>query len=159
MTEIDVSNLSDTPNKSYPVDFNIPVSCAKYRIELVNNVYNLFLKSGLTTKMLDGKLISKTISTTEEKIVIVMQFEPSQGYLFNYILDRSDYSMDDLTTALESANVFFTEYEISRQSQNSIDKYISTLGRYERTWHGLTSKPDYNLTLFKSSILPDFNIE
>lgn len=159
MTEIDVSNLSDTPNKSYPVDFNIPVSCAKYRIELVNNVYNLFLKSGLTTKMLDGKLISKTISTTEEKIVIVMQFEPSQGYLFNYILDRSDYSMDDLTTALESANVFFTEYEISRQSQNSIDKYISTLGRYERTWHGLTSKPDYNLTLFKSRILPYFNIE
>lgn len=149
----------DVPNKSYPVDLNIPVSCAKYRIELVNNVYNLVLKSGLTTKMLNGELISKVINDAEEKIVVTMHFTEDQGYLFNYILDRSDYTIDDLTSALELASAFFTEYEISRQSQNSIDKYIGTLGRYEKTWHGLTSKPDYNLTLYRGRILPYFNIE
>lgn len=155
----DVADTADVPNKSYPVDLNIPVSCAKYRIELVNNVSNLVLKSGLTTKMLNGKLISKVIDDDNEKIVVTMHFAQDQGYLFNYILDRSDITIEDLSVALDSANSYFTEYEISRQSQNLIDKYIATLGRYEKTWHGLTSKPDYNLTLFRGRILPYFNIE
>lgn len=155
----DVAETADVPNKSYPVDLNIPVSCAKYRIELVNNVSNLVLKSGLTTKMLNGKLISKVIDDDNEKIVVTMHFTQDQGYLFNYILDRSDIAIEDLSVALDSANSYFTEYEISRQSQNLIDKYIATLGRYEKTWHGLTSKPDYNLTLFRGRILPYFNIE
>jgi hypothetical protein len=155
----DVADTADVPNKSYPVDLNIPVSCAKYRIELVNNVSNLVLKSGLTTKMLNGKLINKVIDDDNEKIVVTMHFAQDQGYLFNYILDRSDITIEDLSVALDSANSYFTEYEISRQSQNLIDKYIATLGRYEKTWHGLTSKPDYNLTLFRGRILPYFNIE
>lgn len=156
---VSVCDSVDTPNKSYPVDLNIPVSCAKYRIELVNNVYDLILKSGLTTKMLNGQLVSKVIDNENEKIVVTMQFKTDQGYLFNYILDRSDISIDDLTAALDKSNSYFTEYEISRQSQNIIDKYINTLGRYEKTWNGLTSKPDYNLTLFRGRTLPYFNIE
>lgn len=154
-----VTDQTDVANKSYPVDLNIPVSCAKYRIELENNVYNLVLKSGLTTKMLNGKILSKTIDDNNGKITVVMLFTEDQGYLFNYILDRSDYTIGELINALRLANTFFTEYEISRQSQNSIDKYINTLGRYDKTWNGLTSKPDYNLTLFRSRILPYFNIE
>lgn len=159
LAAITTIDTEDTANKSYEVDLNIPVSCAKYKIELVNNVSNLTLKSGLTTKMLNGKLISKEINNTEEKITITMKFTADQGYLFNYILDRADITIDELCTALDAANNFFTEYEISRQSQNVIDKYIGTLGRYEKTWNGLTTKPDYNLTLFRGRILPYFNIE
>jgi hypothetical protein len=160
MTDTNALSLpTDVANTSYPVDLNIPASCAKYRIELVNNVANLVLKSGLTTRMLNGKITAKTIFDDAKKIVIDMSFTPDQGYLYNYILDRADVNIDELTEALDKAHAFFTEYEISRHSQNFIDKYIAGLGRYEKTWHGLTSKPDYNLTLFRGRILPYFNIE
>jgi hypothetical protein len=149
----------DAKNPSHPVDLNIPVECAKYRIRLLNNIYELCLKSGLTTRMLNGKITSKEINHETKTILIVMNFASDQGYLFNYILDRSDISIDDLTIALEKANDYFSEYEISRQSQNVIEKYILGLGRYERTWSNLTGKPDYNLTRFKSRTLPYFNIE
>ncbi len=166
---IDMSNTnntvdSNTPqedpvNKSYPVDLNIPVACIGYRIELVNNVHNLTLKSGLTTRMLNGKITEKTILHDSKKIVINMTFTEDQGYLFSYILDRSDITIDELTDALDVADKFFTEYEISRQSQNIIDKYIASLGRYEKTWYGLSTKPDYNLTLFRNRTLPYYDIE
>ncbi len=150
---------ADAANPSYKVDLNIPAECVTFRIIIKNNVYDLKCKSGLTTKLLNGRIISKEILTTEKKVVFTVEFTPSEAHIFNYLLDRSDLSINELFDAVYAARKFFEEYDITCKSQTSIDKYIASLSSYQRTWTGLTTKPDYNLTIFSNRMLPYFSLE
>jgi hypothetical protein len=150
----------ETPNKSYPVDLTIPMSCSKYAIRLVNNVFHLTLTNGLTSRMLETQIISKKIDHAAKQIDINCNFKNNEGHIYNYILDRSDISTDDLILAMIEAKKYFEYYEITRRSQHRIDTYINRISiRYENVLKNLTSKPDYNLTLFKSRLLPYYDIE
>lgn len=149
----------DRANPSYKVDLNIPVECAGYKIVLENNVYKLNLKSGLATRILNGKITNTDIQDNKRTIIITVQFDKTDSHIYNYMLDRAEILIDDLTEALSAAYAFFEEFEVSRKSQNIIDKYISSLARYEKTWFRLTNKPDYALTIFKNRMLPYFHLE
>jgi hypothetical protein len=150
-------------NKSYPLDLgSISVQHSDYRLILNSNVCTLHLKSVLTSKIIEGRIVHENVDDLTKTITMRIEFTPDDIALFNYILDRSDidiYDIYELASTLESASTFFRDYEISRQSQNNIDRYISSLGKYKRTWHNLTEKPDYNMTLYRSRILPYFDIE
>lgn len=149
----------DRANPSYKVDFNIPVECAGYKIILENNVYTLTLKSGLATRILNGKITQTNIQDSKRTISITIHFDKSDAHIYNYMMDRAEILIDELTEALDAAYKYFDEFEVSRKAQNTIDKYITNLARYEKTWNGLTNKPDYALTLFRNRMLPYFNLE
>ena len=53
----------DIANPSYKVDLNIPAECTKYKIIVKNNVYDLTCKSGLTTRLLNNRNVTKIIET------------------------------------------------------------------------------------------------
>lgn len=146
-------------NPSYKVDLNIPMQCAGFKVVISNNVYTFECKSGLATRLIDHKITSKTIFADERRVVCETHFNKDEGYLFNHILNRSEIDIDELFIALQAANNYFEEYDVLSKSQVMIDKYIANIGRYNKTWHGLTSKPDYNLTLFRNRMLPYFHIE
>ncbi len=149
---------ADIPNVSYTVNMNIPAECTSYRIFISNNVYDLQCKSGITTRLLNSKKPTQKIDHKDQSVTFSITFDADEKHIFNYLLDRSDIDITELLHALDAANKFFEEYEMSCKSQNCITKYINNLSRYTRTWTGLTSKPDYNLTLFSNRMLPYFNL-
>ena len=146
----------DNANKSYAVNMIVP---AGYKIIIANNVYNLTCKSGLTTKLLDNKEVVKEVDDKAKLVTFTTDFSTEEAYMYNYLLDRADVTINELFLILLKANTYFSEYEITCKSLTNIDKYINTLSRYQRTWTGLTSKPDYNLTIFTNRTLPYFSLE
>ena len=149
----------DVANPSYKVDLNIPAECAKYKIIVKNNVCDLTCKSGLTTRLLNNRNVTKTIDSKASKVVFEIIFTPEEAHIYNYLLDRSDLTIGELFDTIRAAHGFFLEYDITCKSQTTIDRYINTLGQFNRTWTGLTSKPDYNLTIFSNRMLPYFSLE
>ena len=149
----------DTINASHSGDLNVPAEYADYRIIVSNNVYNLPCKSSLTTKLLDSKKVIRQVDNELKRFLFITTFSKEEAHIFNYILDRSDLVVNDMFCAILAAYQFFTEYEISCKTVINIDKYINCLGNYKRTWTGLTSKPDYNLTIFTNRTLPYFSLE
>ncbi len=149
----------DRPNPSYKVELGIPVECAKYRIVLENNVFTFDCRSVLTIKLLQKKDVLQTIDRSNKLVKFSTNFNVDEYHIFNLVLDNADIAIEDLFIALDKAVKYFELYEVSRKSQSLIDKYINNIGRYAKTWQGLTSKPDYNLTLFRCRTLPYFNLE
>lgn len=149
----------DIPNQSYKIDFNIPVECLSYKIIIKNNVYDLNCKSGLTTRLLNNSKFDVIVDHDTKKVFITTTFTSEDAHIFNYLLDRSDLTIGELFDAIKNAHEFFIEYDITCKSQTTIDKYINTFGQFNRTWTGLTSKPDYNLTIFSNRMLPYFSLE
>ncbi len=148
---------SDIANKSYKVDLNVPSEYADYKIIVDNNVHKLTCKSGLTTKLLTN--VFKVVNHDKQTITFHTTFSVDESHIFNYILDRAEVSTQDIINAINAARNFFHEYEPTCKSLTNIEKYISSLSRYHRTWAGLTDKPDYNLTLFANRTLPYFTLE
>lgn len=145
--------------RSQNSDLSIPIELSKFHVVLRNNVYPIECRAGLSMRLLSSKHITRTIIEAEHTIAFETVFTESEDYLFNSVLDKADISADELFAALKAADAFFTSYEVSRKTQLSIDQHINGLGKYVTTWLGLTTKPDYNLTLFKNRTLPYFNVE
>ncbi len=150
---------ADVANPSYKVDLNIPAECATYKIVVENNVYHLTCKSGLTTRLLNGRLSDKFINEHQKKVTFKSVFTDEESHIFNYLLDRAELDISELFEAIKAAHSFFLEYDITSKSSATIDRYIAGLSRFQRTWTGLTTKPDYNLTIFTNRMLPYFSLE
>jgi hypothetical protein len=137
----------------------IPIEYLGFRIIINSNILDLELKDRTSIKYIKSKLNQKIIDNDRMKLIFTVKFETNEVYIFNQILDNSDYNIDCITNAIDLASKYFTEYEVSRKTQNYIDKYINSLGRNDSTWAGIMSKPDYNMSLFKNRTLPFYNIE
>jgi hypothetical protein len=148
----------DIANKSYKMSFNIPANLSTYSVIVSNNIFDLHCKVGATTKFLKGRMIDFTINEELKSVNMKTLFIKEEAHIFNYLLDRSELTINDLFKAIKNANGFFDEYEITRTSMNLIDKYINGLSQFHRTWTGLTNKPDYNLTIFANRTLPYFKL-
>ena len=101
----------------------------------------------------------ESIQTNDKTIIYNLNFEPENydNFIFNKLLDISNANIDDIFNALDKCSKFFKSYEISRLSIDTIDKYINTLGCYN--WNSITSKPDYNLSLYQSRTFPFNNVD
>lgn len=130
-----------------------------YAFDIKSNIGNLTLKTLTALNAIKNVSNSITINNTKKTIVIKIEFTDQQQHIFNKLLDKSEHDMDELTEYLVNANSFFEDYEVSRQSQNIIDKYIANTGRSDSIWTALTSKPDYNLCLYMNRTLPYFHLE
>ena len=143
----------------FNTDLTIPSECSNYKIVISSNLAELVCKAGLATKLLSKKQVDKHIDHTIQQVKFITRFTEDESYIYNYLLDRADLNIEELFNAIASANALFHEYEITCKSLTAIDRYISGLSRYNRTWLGLTTKPDYNLTLFVNRILPYFSLD
>jgi len=137
----------------------IPVASIGNRIIVDNNVYNLELRDVRAIKYIKKFNITHTVNEEKKCTNIVVKFEPDQFDTFNHLLDNAKCDIEELTEALDKAHRYFIDYEISGKTQTTIETYIQTLGRYEKVWRGLCSKPDYNLCLYQTRTLPFFNVE
>lgn len=153
------SAQKDAQKQDDTSDSTISLECLGYKIYIENNVFSFDLKDPTAVKYIKSFKSEKHINSGKKKITFVINFEPNQYHVFNQLLDNSDINIDELTKAIKSASSYFAEYEISRKTQNMIDKYVNSLGRYDSIWNGLMTKPDYNLSLFKNRTLPYFHIE
>jgi hypothetical protein len=130
-----------------------------FKISIENEICTFELKDRSAVKYLKNKAPTKQIDEEKKKIIFSVAFTEDEFHLYNQLLDNADVSITELTQAIKAAHRYFTDYEVSRKTQNFIDKYINSLGRAENTWRGLTEKPDYNLCLYKNRMLPYFHIE
>jgi hypothetical protein len=144
-------------NTYYSEDLSLLEVPGANKVVIHNNVANLTCKSGFTTKILNNKVESLEINNNE--VTASVTFNKEEAHIFNYLLDRANVTTQELFDTLDAANKFFDEYSISCKSLTALDKYISSLSRYHKTWTGLTSHPDYNLTLFANRTLPYYSLE
>ena len=137
----------------------IPLGALSYKVIIDNNVYQLELKEKAVLDKINIKAVNRVIDNVKKQIVLNVEFNKKDCFVFNKILDNSNLSIDIMTNALDKAHEFFEDYEVTRKTQNTIDRYINMLGRNESIWNSLVCKPDYNLSLFKNRTLPFYNIE
>lgn len=142
-------------------NINIPVECHNYKIVVKNTVYDLHLSDSKYVKLLKKISVNKQfIDDDKQKIIFSVEFDADDhAHIFNQLLDTCNLSIEELTDALNNAYDFFVDYTVTGNSLNKIDKYVRSLGHYDNVWRGLTNKPDYNLCLFKTRMLPYFNLE
>ena len=137
---------------------NIPMECLGYKIRVRTNICNMVLKDPTVVKFVKGLESTTKISKKNKTITFTFDLNSSQQHIFNKLFDKSEHTIEGLTNAIMTANDFFEDYEVSRQTQNYIDRYIATTGRSDEIWEALTSKPDYNLCTFKKRTLPYFHL-
>jgi hypothetical protein len=138
---------------------NIPSDYNSYHIMITNNVYSLMLIDSTAIKFIKEIPVTITVNKKHKHVSFLIDFSKKDQSIFNKLLDHSDVSISEMTEALVVADSFFDNYDVSRITQNNIDKYIVTTYKSDRIWQGLTSKPDYNMCLFKKRVLPYFHLE
>jgi hypothetical protein len=154
------NTIEEQANASYKVNFSIPEKCKEYKIILETNIFTVEIKPALTLySHLKNGVAEYIINDDDKKVTINKIFDKEESHIFNYILDKCNISEDILLETISKAFEYFDEYEVTRKTYVTIDKYINTLGSYKSTWFRLTNKPDYNLTLFNNRMLPYFNLE
>lgn len=142
-----MANLVDIKSEEY----------SDFKFSVQNNVCDLDLKNKNVAKRL--KAATHIVDKKAKRLNFVITLEQDDTHLFNDLLDAADVNIEELTGAIDKAHDYFNDYEVSRKTQNVVDRYISKIGNAESTWHGLTSKPDYNLSLFRRRMLPYFSLE
>jgi hypothetical protein len=136
----------------------IPFDCIGFEICIDNNVSLLTLNDSTFIKYIKNMKYTTRINMKCNRITFRVEFNNQQQHIFNKLLDKSDISIGELTVAIATASMLFDEYDVSRHTQNVIDRYIATSGSSAHIWTALTSKPDYNLTIYKSRTLPYFHL-
>jgi hypothetical protein len=138
---------------------NIPIECMGYTIYMKTNIYTFRLKNPLFVKYINKKVITRTINNKLQSLTLKFNISAEEQHIFNNIFDYSDCDIDEITDVLTIANVYFDEYNVSRKTQNTIDKYILNTYKSDNIWKNLTNKPDYNLCIFKKRMLPYYHLE
>ena len=80
--------------------------------------------------------------------------------IFIKLLDNTkDFNFDLLILYLDNGIKFFTNLELSSKIIKKITKWIKQYGKNRYIWNSLTSKPDYNLELYKNRYWPFINVK
>jgi hypothetical protein len=138
---------------------HIPFECIGFEICINNNVAHLVLDYPAVIKHIKNMNLSATISKRDKRIIFNVEFDDQQQHIFNKLLDKSVIHINELTNAILAASEIFDEYEVSCHTQNVINRYIATIARSDHIWAAITSKPDYNLTIYKNRTMPYFHLE
>jgi hypothetical protein len=159
------SKLFELPNpivkhsKKVKYQNEIPLEFIGYNIIIKTNICVYDLKDLSVVKFIKNHISKRIISNVKKEISFEFDFSVNEQHIFNRLLDASDCDIEEITNNLLMASNFFDEYEVSRKMQNRIDKYIVSNYQSDRIWKALTSKPDYNLCLFKNRTFPYFHLE
>lgn len=84
-----------------------------------------------------------------------MKLKPSQQNLFNKIIETEIEPF----SAVECAQEYFADYEISVKIYKNIVCWVKKLGRCSYTWNNLLNKPMYSLELFKNRMWPYIKVK
>lgn len=130
-----------------------------FNIDVITSIGKFRIKDAKVIKSIKSNINNRTITEEKSLIEFVVILDRYDAHVFNKIIDASDMDVMEYTDVLEKAFLYFEDYELSRLGQNFIDKYINNYVAPNNIWRNLTSKPDYNLCLFKKRTLPYFNVD
>lgn len=132
---------------------------ADYTIEVKSCIGIVILNNKNCIKFIKPYTQHTTYNYSIKSIMYEIKLSNFDGYICNKIIDSADLHINELIDLIKLACEKFDDYEVSVNIQSKINNYVANVAQSNDIWTALTSKPDYNLCMFKKRMLPYFNLD